>query len=128
MPKIYFIDMGLRNQATRNMQAIQMRNDAGALAEDAVYRSLKGARPADGEIKFWRTRHGNEVDFVIDARPTYAIEVKYQRMNRPRITRGLRSFIAKYSPQTAVVVTQDLAATLQEGDCLIRFIPVYLMQ
>ena len=40
MPKLYFHDTGLRNQAARHFQSLSARTDTGALVENAVFKAL----------------------------------------------------------------------------------------
>jgi uncharacterized protein len=76
MPKIYFLDLGLRNCLLMNFQSIQTRMDRGELWENAVFRSLVDHFGAE-EIRFWRTADGKEVDFVLpDIDKPIALEAK----------------------------------------------------
>lgn len=64
MPKIYFLDLGLRNCLLMNFQPIHIRADRGELWENAVFRNLVDQFGTE-EIRFWRTADGKEVDFVL---------------------------------------------------------------
>ncbi len=75
MPKVYFIDTGLRNFFRNNFKPIINREDRGDLFENAVFRQLMENNYVD-EIKFWRTTNQKEVDFIVNE--THAYEVKYQ--------------------------------------------------
>lgn len=76
MPKIYFLDLGLRNCLLMNFQSIKTRLDRGELWENAVFRSLSD-RYGSEEIRFWRTADGKEVDFVLpNSDEPIALEVK----------------------------------------------------
>ncbi|GMQ28796.1 ATP-binding protein [Algoriphagus confluentis] len=83
MPKIYFLDLGLRNCLLMNFQSIQIRMDRGELWENAVFRSLTD-RFGPEEIRFWRTADGKEVDFVLpEIEDPIALEVKLdQKSNK----------------------------------------------
>lgn len=74
-PKIYFLDLGLRNFLVDNFSPYDLREDKGALLENAVFRQLISKYDLS-DIKFWRTIQKNEVDFVIKEKE--AIEVKTQ--------------------------------------------------
>ena len=89
-PKVYFIDTGLMNTITGNRGEL-----SGRVFENYIFTELlkKGL-----EIKYWRTKTGAEVDFVVNSVP---VEVK---LTSPKISRGLRSFIRKYRPERAFVV------------------------
>ena len=48
-------------------------------------------------MAYWRTKSGNEVDFVVWGRAGFwAIEVKHSRTLRPRDLRGLKTFREDY--------------------------------
>lgn len=84
MPKIYFLDLGLRNCLLMNFQSIQTRMDRGQLWENAVFRSLADQFGTE-EIRFWRTADGKEVDFVLpEIEDPMALEVKLdEKSNQP---------------------------------------------
>jgi uncharacterized protein len=65
MPKVYFLDTGLRNYFVRNFEPIRMRNDYGSLLENMMFKTLLIHHDSD-DIHFWRNNNKNEVDFVID--------------------------------------------------------------
>ncbi|MCC7504704.1 MAG: ATP-binding protein [Saprospiraceae bacterium] len=64
MPKVYFLDLGLRNALVNYFAPVEQRTDKGALLENYVYRRLSELYAPD-QIRFWRTADGNEVDFVV---------------------------------------------------------------
>jgi predicted AAA+ superfamily ATPase len=64
MPKVYFLDLGLRNCLLNNFQPIHTRIDREALWENGIFRGLADRFGAD-ELRFWRTADGKEVDFVL---------------------------------------------------------------
>lgn len=75
MPKIYFLDLGLRNFFLKNFQTFQQREDKGALLENAFFRQLIEKYDFE-DINFWRTVQKNEVDFIVKEK--LAFEVKVQ--------------------------------------------------
>lgn len=75
MPKVYFLDLGLRNFLVDNFKSFKIREDNGALLENAVFRQLIEKYQLE-KIKFWRTIQKQEVDFVIGGKE--AMEVKSQ--------------------------------------------------
>ncbi len=79
MPKIYFLDTGMRNCLLENFQASNLRIDRGELWENVVFRQLIENHPIES-IHYWRTTSGQEVDFVLSgiAQPK-AIEAKFDR-------------------------------------------------
>lgn len=128
-PIYYFLDNGFRNTALRNFSDIETRTDRGLLIESFVFQEILKFQtqhflPFD--IHYWRTKSGAEVDFVLfknDAQ-FLPVEVKYQRMTRPAISRGYRSFIEAYQPKDAVIITKDLIALLKVNTTNVHFIPL----
>jgi len=73
-PKAYMIDNGLRNFIVGDFRDLHSRPDAGALLENAVY---SGFRKQGLDIKYWRDKKKNEVDFIIEKNGRLtAIEIK----------------------------------------------------
>jgi len=127
MPKVYYHDTGMRNQVIRNFQPLLSRPDMGALVENGVFKSLSVRLSPVEEMKFWRTKSGMEVDFVVEGEELVPIEVKYTAMDRPRVPSGIRSFIRDYAPSRAVVVTRDYMGKVEVNGCEVIFIPAYLL-
>ncbi len=98
-PKIYFIDTGLRNAVANDFQISQ--ENEGKLFENCVFCEIKkiGLEP-----KYWRTKGGAEVDFVVEKEgKIIPIEAKFG-IQKAEVERSLMSFIAEYSPKLAIVV------------------------
>jgi len=91
MPKIYFVDLGLRNFFKDDFKIYQEREDKGQLLENVVLRHLLEKYPEE-QINFWRTTQQKEVDFVINSQ--IALEVKSQ-MKSAKI-KNYKSFLENY--------------------------------
>lgn len=65
MPKVHFMDLGLRNFFSNNFEHFELRTDKGMFFENIIYKLLVDKYDND-IIKYWRTQDGKEVDFVID--------------------------------------------------------------
>jgi len=64
-PKIYFLDNGVRNYFVKNfLEDIELRQDAGILFEWVVLQEF--LKYQQENIKYWRTKIKQEVDFIID--------------------------------------------------------------
>ncbi len=74
MPKVYFVDLGLRNFFRGDFKSILERDDSGPLLENSVFRQLLETVGKE-DIRFWRTTDQKEVDFVVKGERAY--EVKY---------------------------------------------------
>jgi len=79
--KIYFYDTGIRNALISDFNALDIRQDSGALFENFfLVERMKVASAAQKELRmyFWRTKDGSEVDFVEDVDgETRAFECKW---------------------------------------------------
>ncbi len=108
-PKIYFSDLGLRNLAVENFSQTNQRLNNGQLLENAIFNELNlHLRNTLAKIRFWRTKQGAEVDFVISQRDKLLpVEVKYS-INKPKISLGLRNFIEKYKPEKAFLINLSI--------------------
>lgn len=76
MPKIYFLDLGLRNFLKNDFRPFLERDDKGSLLENSAYRQLSD-KYGQENLKYWRTADRKEIDFVIE-NSKQAFEVKTQ--------------------------------------------------
>ncbi|HXW53276.1 MAG TPA: ATP-binding protein [Myxococcota bacterium] len=132
-PIFYFIDNGIRNYALRNFSAPNTRTDLGLLVEGLVFQELYKLVTQsflNYQIHYWRTKSGAEVDFVVykNDQALLPIEVKFQNMKAPKVTRGFRSFLQAYQPKNAVVITKDLIDTITVSESRIYFIPLTMFE
>lgn len=78
MPKVYFLDSGLRNCLLNDFQPLSLRNDKGEIWENVVFRLLLDKYGSDS-LHYWRTTSGNELDFVLDEiQEPKAFEAKWE--------------------------------------------------
>ncbi len=102
MPKLFFLDPGMRNIVLDNFDLPEFRMDKGMYWENLVFKLLDD-REDVRSINFWRTQDKKEVDFIINK--TYALEAKFNggkynpskyrlfRETYPEIPFGVASFI-----------------------------------
>jgi len=123
-PTFYFYDLGLRNFALGSFGNFQNKSFVFQNFISNILRERTNM--TSSKICFWRSKDKAEVDFVIDkGRSFIPIEVKYQKLNNPKIARSLRSFINRYKPKKSLVVNLMLDETILMDSCEIRFIPFY---
>lgn len=122
MPKLYFIDTGIRNMAVKYFAGFQENRDKGPLFENFVYAAL--VKDWRGPIHFWRTKDKREVDFVLrDYHGNIIpVEAKAVHLTRPTVPPGIRSFIERYNPTNAFIVNLALEEEVIVGNTAIRFI------
>ncbi len=126
MPKIYFMDIGMRNAAISNFQWFEGRVDTGALFENFVFLELKKRFGTNEDLFYWRTLAKAEVDFVLNIdNELIPVEAKATELRTLAISRSLRSFIDTYKPAKAVVVNLAFAGEMKHNGCRIFFIPAY---
>jgi hypothetical protein len=121
--KVYFYDLGIRNALLKDFGELNRRRDKGAIHESLVFLQLAYTLPPNAEIKFWRNKAGQEIDFVLlrNRRP-FLIEVKSALQHR-EIPPAMKIFLTNY-PETrgAVIFSENQTG---EADYLgkpIRFV------
>jgi uncharacterized protein len=128
-PIYYFIDNGFRNQALRNFNSLEIRADKGFLIKNLVFQEIYKFRQQyfkDFDIHFWRTTSGAEVDFVLvkNINEILPIEVKYQNLAKPNVSKAFRSFLQAYKPKEAVYFSKNYITSIQIENTLVHFLAV----
>lgn len=123
-PKVYFFDLGLRNALLDDFSKIEERVDKGAILENFVFTQLL---KKEVNVKYWRTKFGGEVDFVIEkGRKVLPIEVK-SFFPEFKIGKSLLSFIERYNPSQAIIFTLNGKTWKRKyKDCTIFCLPIFL--
>lgn len=106
-PKIYFHDTGLRNALIGSFDKLVLRSDTGALFENFILNEILKYSlysKSDFRMNYWRTRHGSEVDLVIQTSGlNRGYEIKLTKNN----SLGIYSFIKRY-PKFKVDIINSL--------------------
>ncbi len=94
MPKIYFLDLGLRNLILSNFMDLDLRNDTGHLFENFyLIQLLNEDYYGFKKVNFWRTTNQTEVDFIIkDENIFEAVEVKWNSNVKPKSFETLKKY------------------------------------
>jgi hypothetical protein len=121
--KIYFVDIGIRNQLVHDLRPIDQRADAGPVLESWVFTELWKVLPSTAGLHYWRSTSKAEVDFVV-ARgdQIIGVEVKAGNLGRPNVPRSARSFMEGYRPKNFLIVSKDIVATDRMGATEIRWL------
>ncbi|MBI3298705.1 MAG: ATP-binding protein [Elusimicrobia bacterium] len=123
--KAYFYDLGIRNALLKDFGSLRGRSDLGVLHESFVFLQLAYALKPNTEIRFWRNKLGQEIDFVVlkDRKP-FLIEVKTTLSSRA-IPPAMKTFISHY-PETlgAVVFSENTVGTETFMGKTVRFEPL----
>jgi predicted AAA+ superfamily ATPase len=123
VPKVYFFDLGLRNYIIDNFNPLDKRTDSGALIENFVFLRLKNSFP-EAAVNYWRTISKAEVDFVLRiGDEIIPIEVKYQSLRKPKVSRSMRSFAKSYKTKRTLILTKDFWGKVKINDTTILFVP-----
>jgi len=115
-PKIYFYDLGFRNISLDNFSS--ERADIGSMHENFIFLELV---KNNFSPKYWRTKSGAEVDFVIED-GTIPIEIK-SNLSGNKLTRSFYSFIEKYEPKRGYVSSLNFEDKKKIGKCEVIFAP-----
>lgn len=91
MPKIYFLDLGLRNFFVSNFKGIETREDKGPLLENVVFRELAEKYPVE-EIRSWRTIQKNEVDFIVAGKMAFEVKVNPEKFKESHYKVFLKNY------------------------------------
>jgi hypothetical protein len=126
-PVPYFWDLGLRNYSSGIFGYLRSPSEFGFIFENLVFLLVREKiRLEATNLNFWRTKDKAEVDFILErGRNVVPIEVKYKSLKKQEITRSLRSFIEKYSPDKAYIVNLDYSSVLKINKTTLFFLPYY---
>ena len=118
-PKLYLVDAGLFRSLRPKGPLGRPEELAGAALEGLVAQHLRAwiaYSNRDDTLSFWRTRAGNEVDFVLYGESgVFAIEVKSSAILHPRDFNGLRAFTQDYPVATPVLLYRGPRRLLERG-------------
>jgi predicted AAA+ superfamily ATPase len=123
MPKIFFLDTGLRNFALRNFTEISFRPDKGPLFENAIFGELHKNLGVIEQLFFWRTLSKTEADFILIGDQKWVFKAKLTPNRRLKQPTGLRAFCKIYPDFKQVVVTFDRLVSNEE----ISYLPGWMI-
>ena len=121
-PKFYLFDVGVAGAICKRTIVEEKGELFGTAFEHFIYLEMLAHRSyheIDYEINFWRTKSGQEVDFVLGDGEV-AVEIKSTAMVDRRALRPMKTFIELYNPRQAIVVCNEKEERLHSG---IRIMP-----
>ncbi|GHU74343.1 ATPase [Spirochaetia bacterium] len=123
MKKVYFCDLGLRNLIEKNFNDIEYRPDRGALFENFCMLELWRNRGAAGELQFYRTSDGAEVDFILNrlSKKT-AVECKFSAFAKPVSLAAFNHFCDDEAIVNRFILNRTLNTVYRDA----RFLPGFL--
>ncbi len=108
MRKIYFYDTGIRNALISNYNALDLRQDAGALWENFLISErikYNSHKRKDARKYFWRTMQQQEIDYIEEyENEIEAYEFKWNPKARKRIP---KTFIDAYPSVNAAIIDRE---------------------
>ncbi len=121
--KAYLYDLGVRNMLLKDFSAVASRPDKGVILESFVFLKLQAMLAPNMEVKFWRTKDGGEVDFILlKDRIPIPIEVK-SKINLLEIPSGLKRFLARYPDvKSAYIINEETEQDISYGACRIHLV------
>ena len=97
IPKIYFIDNGVRNFFVNNFNPTNIREDKGFLFEGYIVSELIKSGLGLPKIKFWEDKNAHEVDILIeDAQTQIPIEIKFKTNIKADDLISIYTFLKEY--------------------------------
>ena len=121
-PKFYLFDPGVAGAIIRRRVETEKGEQFGNAFEHFIYLEMlahSSYHEIDYPINFWRTKNGQEVDFILGDGEV-AIEVKGSNLVDKRALRPMKSFIELYRPRQAIVVCNETQERLHDN---IRIMP-----
>lgn len=124
MPKIYFLDTGIKSLIASDFSKFKNRSDGGALLENFVFNEIKRKLKMAERTNFWRNKTGAEVDFII-RKGVEIIPMEVKTKNEDlKIEKSLRSFCGDYKIAKGYVIFGE--GQTGKNDALnIHFLPAY---
>jgi len=113
-PKFYFFDVGIANQLTQRKIEELKGPEAGRAFEHYIFYEInayKQLNDLDFKINYWRTKLGEEVDFILGD-GTLALECKMTSLVQKRDLKGLIAFHNEIPRSQLYVVSLEPRARL----------------
>ncbi len=107
--KFYLFDVGIAGALTKRFLEEEKGELFGKALEHFIFTEIKAFRSYRDltfDIHFWRTKNGQEVDFIL-GNAEVAIEVKGSGKVDSRDLRHLTAFQEEFSPRQAIVVSNE---------------------
>jgi hypothetical protein len=120
--KYYLFDIGIRNLLLKDFKQIDDREDKGTIYESVILLHLQSQIKPNMEIRFWRTKKGDEVDFVLlKNRIPIPIEVK-SNLTSPKVPGGLSRFLKRYpNAPFGLVFNENIKTVIKLDKRLVYF-------
>lgn len=121
-PKFFLFDTGVAGAIVKRTITEEKGELFGNAFEHFIYLEMlahSSYHELDYGINFWRTKSGQEVDFILGSGEV-AVEVKGSSLVDKRALRPMKAFVELYKPRMALVVCNENEERLHDG---IRIMP-----
>jgi predicted AAA+ superfamily ATPase len=106
-PKLYFLDLGLRNYMINQFNSPDLRNDTGRLFENLYLNELIASDfHCLNKINYWRTTNQTEIDFIIH-KPEGVVEANEVKWDNATTPKAFKTLTAYYPAINTRVITPD---------------------
>jgi predicted AAA+ superfamily ATPase len=108
-PKFYLFDVGVAGAITKRRISEMKGESFGRALEHFIFMEIaahSSYSELNYDIHYWRTKSGNEVDFILGGGEV-AVEIKGQSRVDNRALRPLSAFMDEYKPKKALVVCNE---------------------
>lgn len=121
--KYYLYDIGIRNSLLNDFKELIYRNDKGLIYETYVNNYIRSQAPKNSELRFWRTKKGDEMDFVyLKNRNPFVIEVK-SKLQDTDIPSSILKFVSSYkNTQGVFIVNENIEKIVEYNKLKIDFV------
>ena len=111
----------------RNRYGLTVSESDGFLFQNFIFQLLRDRfQHGVTKINYWRTKDKAEVDFIIhDKGEVIPVEVKFSELKKATISRSFRSYIEKYQPVKAFIISLADLPDITLGKTRIAFIPFW---
>jgi predicted AAA+ superfamily ATPase len=108
-PCTYFVDLGLLNFHRNNLYPDFNTPSFGLVFQNFIFNELYHYIEGQNmDIKYWRTKDAAEVDIVLDVSGIpIPMEIKYTDTKKEIKSRSLQSFIKRYKPKVAYIISMS---------------------
>ena len=123
--KVFFMDLGML--ALAQGRSPEVKFSEGGTFENACYLRLNELNLLE-RVKFWRSKTGAEVDFVIISPKTgkaIPVEVKSSVKEERPLSKSLISFIGKYKPNACFIYNRENSFESKRGNTKIGVLPYH---
>jgi predicted AAA+ superfamily ATPase len=115
--KFYLFDVGVAGAITRRHIPEERGEQFGKAFEHFILMEIlahRSYKELNYEVNFWRTKTGQEVDFIL-GRGQVAVEVKGTCRIDPADLRPLKAFVQEYHPKKALLVCNERTPRIHES-------------